>query len=226
MMTTEEWSRPCARCYGLLVRVSTRVVPEAGRARPDGRALERGAVRNWCGSRPSALLPRPSVGRPERRGAARAFIAKAVSQNDDAGPDRAARLTGAGVRRSGAGFRARRRFRGPFPSLPRAVVASRRMRRCADDGWPSTKSRGCHPKRGRAAPCRAAAEAAALACKGEARRRSQAGSRQTDPQMWRTCRGRRCRTERAPGHHLLIGTLRTMTADGGIPIRHRRLADA
>ena len=51
-----------------------------------------------------------------------------------------------------AGFRARRRFRGPFPSLPRAVWRTVCMRRyCADDGWPSYRAHlkaGCDGDRG------------------------------------------------------------------------------
>ena len=95
-MPTEEWSRVPARdAIGLLVRVSTRVVPEAG-----GRASAR-----WASAielfvavlelvRVEALLPyfRGQVGRPEedRAALARAFIAKAVFDiPDDARPDRA-----------------------------------------------------------------------------------------------------------------------------------------
>ena len=73
--------------------------------------------------RVEALLPyfRGQVGRPEedRAALARAFIAKAVFDVP----------TTRGLIEVPAGFRARRRFRGPFPSLPRAVWPAVCMRR-------------------------------------------------------------------------------------------------
>ena len=84
--------------------------------------------------RVEALLPyfRGQVGRP-RAALARAFIAKAVF---DIPTTRAlierlevdGRL-GCAAGAVPAGFRARRRFRGPFPSLPRAVWRTVCMRR-------------------------------------------------------------------------------------------------
>ena len=89
--------------------------------------------------RVETLLPyfRGQVGRPEedRAALARAFIAKAVFDipttrglierlEVDGQAMAAVRLE-----RWPAGFRARRRFRGPFPSLPRAVLRAVCMRR-------------------------------------------------------------------------------------------------
>ena len=88
--------------------------------------------------RVEALLPyfRGQVGRPEedRAALARAFIAKAVF---DIPTTRAlierlevdGRLWRLAAGAVPAGFRARRRFRGPFPSLPRAVWPAVCMRR-------------------------------------------------------------------------------------------------
>ena len=88
--------------------------------------------------RVEALLPyfRGQVGRPEedRAALARAFIAKAVF---DIPTTRGlierlevdGRLCGCAAGAVPAGFRARRRFRGPFPSLPRAVLRTVCMRR-------------------------------------------------------------------------------------------------
>ena len=88
--------------------------------------------------RVEALLPyfRGQVGRPEedRAALARAFIAKAVF---DVPTTRGlierlevdGRLAGCAAGAVPAGFRARRRFRGPFPSLPRAVWPAVCMRR-------------------------------------------------------------------------------------------------
>ena len=88
--------------------------------------------------RVEALLPyfRGQVGRPEedRAALARAFIAKAVF---DVPTTRGlierlevdGRLCGCAAGAVPAGFRARRRFRGPFPSLPRAVLPAVCMRR-------------------------------------------------------------------------------------------------
>ena len=88
--------------------------------------------------RVEVLFPyfRGQVGRPEedRAALARAFIAKAVFDSPTTralierleGDGRLRRLCGC----SGGGrFRARRRFRGPFPSLPRAVLRAVCMRR-------------------------------------------------------------------------------------------------
>ena len=74
---------PARDAIGLLVRLSTRVVPEAReRAWPDGRALRALRRGSGTGARVEALLPyfRGQAGRPEedRAALARAFIAKAV----------------------------------------------------------------------------------------------------------------------------------------------------
>ena len=88
--------------------------------------------------RVEALLPyfRGQVGRPEedRAALARAFIAKAVFDVPTTrGLSSVLRLTagyaGCAAGAVPAGFRARRRFRGPFPSLPRAVWRTVCMRR-------------------------------------------------------------------------------------------------
>ena len=87
--------------------------------------------------RVEALLPyfRGQVGRPEedRAALARAFIAKAVFDVPTTrGLIERLEVDGDGGCAAGAvpaGFRARRRFRGPFPSLPRAVWPAVCMRR-------------------------------------------------------------------------------------------------
>ena len=87
--------------------------------------------------RVEALLPyfRGQVGRPEedRAALARAFIAKAVFDIPTTRGASVLRLTagyaGCAAGAVPAGFRARRRFRGPFPSLPRAVWRAVCMRR-------------------------------------------------------------------------------------------------
>ena len=83
-MPTEEWSRVPARdAIGLLVRLSTRVVPEAREASlARWASATSSSSRFWELVRVEALLPyfRGQVGRPEedRAALARAFIAKAV----------------------------------------------------------------------------------------------------------------------------------------------------
>ena len=89
--------------------------------------------------RVEALLPyfRGQVGRPEedRAALARAFIAKAVFDIPTTrGLIERLEVDGrlwrlCGWSGAGRGFRARRRFRGPFPSLPRAVWRAVCMRR-------------------------------------------------------------------------------------------------
>ena len=116
-MPTEEWSRVPARdAIGLLVRFSTRVVPEAReRAWPDERYELFVAVLELV--RVEALLPyfRGQVGRPEedRAALARAFMNVPTTR----GLIERLEVDGRLCRLCGlpAGFRARR-------SLPRAVL--------------------------------------------------------------------------------------------------------
>ena len=171
-----------------------------------------------------ALLPyfRGQVGRPEedRAALARAFIAKAVF---DVPTTRGlierlevdGRLSGCAAGAVPAGFRARRRFRGPFPSLPRAsgrrlhetliartmdghLATSRGMRRRLKRGRSRRRSEGSEAE--------AAQAGAATQGRGAGEGAEPAGTATDDvPQMGRPAEGLRCRqqAQRQGPYHLL-----------------------